>query len=59
MVDGIPRKGKKDSKFKEYKLEFDKCNACKFKAACAGKRLNRNQGRVIERHQFADYTEAN
>jgi transposase len=53
------RKGKKDSKFKEYKLDYSKCNACEFKNICAGKRLNRNQGRVIERYEFADYTEAN
>jgi transposase len=53
------RKGKKDSKFKEYKLEYSKCNDCKFKNECAGKRLNRKQGRVIERYEFEDYTEDN
>lgn len=53
------RKGKKDSRFKEYKLGFNKCNICEFKEKCAGKRLDRKQGRVIERHEFADYTEAN
>jgi len=26
---------------------------------CAGTRLNRKQGRVIERYQYADYTERN
>jgi len=53
------RKEKKDSKFKEYKLEYSICNSCKFKQECAGKRLNRKQSRVIERHEYADYTEAN
>ena len=53
------RKGKKDSKFKEYKLEYNTCNECEFKDKCAGKRLSRNQGRVIERYEYAEYTEAN
>ena len=53
------RKGRKDSKFKEYKLAYSICNNCKFKGDCAGTRLNRKQGRVIERYEYADYTEAN
>ena len=53
------RKGKKDSKFKEYKSVYSKCEACPFAKQCAGSRLKRKQGRVIERHEFADYTEAN
>lgn len=53
------REGKKDAKFKEYKLSFDKCNACKYKRECAGTRLNRKQSRIIERYVYADYTELN
>lgn len=53
------RKGKKDSKFKEYKAAYEKCEACSFANQCAGARLKRQQGRVIERHEFSDYTEAN
>ena len=53
------RKGKKDARFKEYKLDYQTCNACAFKLECAGKRLNRKQSRVIERGEYADYTEAN
>jgi len=53
------RRGKEDSKFKEYKLAFSKCNSCKLKMECAGTRLNRGQGRIIERYQYTDYKEAN
>ena len=53
------RKGRTPAPFKEYKLEFTICDNCIHKNACAGKRLNRKQGRVIERYLTADYTEAN
>jgi transposase len=53
------RKGRKDSPFKEYKAEYIICNNCINKEKCADKRLNRKQGRVIERYLTADYTEAN
>ena len=53
------RKGKKDAKFKEYRVAYSICNNCKFKQQCAGKRLNRKRGRLIERYEYADYTEAN
>jgi transposase len=53
------RKGRKDAPFKEYKAKYTICNNCVKKEACAAKRLNRNQGRVIERYLTADFTEAN
>ena len=53
------RKGKRDAPFKEYKAEYAICNNCINKEECAAKRLNKNQGRIIERYLTADYTEAN
>lgn len=53
------RKGKKDALFKEYKADYLICNNCVHKEDCAAKRLNRKQGKVIERYLTADYTEAN
>jgi len=53
------RKGRKDALFKEYKADYFICNNCIHKADCAAKRLNRKQGRLIERYLTADYTEAN
>ena len=38
---------------------FRICNKCVHKDDCAAKRLNRKQGKVIERYLTADYTEAN
>ncbi len=53
------RKGRKNAPFKEYKAEYTICESCVNKEQCAAKRLNRKQGRVIERYLTADYTEAN
>ena len=53
------RKGRKVAPFKEYKAEYKVCKNCVKEEACAAKRLNRIQGRVIERYLTADYTEAN
>lgn len=53
------RKGRKDSSFKEYKADYNICKNCVNREECAGKRLNKKQGRVIERYLTADYTEAN
>ena len=53
------RKGRKDATFKEYKAEYEVYKSCANKEQCAAKRLNRKQGRVIQRYMTADYTEAN
>ena len=53
------RKGRKNYSFKEYKAEYTICKNCINKDKCASTRLNRNQGRFIERYLTADYTEAN
>jgi len=53
------RAGKKAAPFKEYKAEYTICNSCVDKNQCADKRLNRKQGRVIQRYLTADYKEAN
>lgn len=53
------RKEREDAPFKEYKQQYTICNNCIYKDDCAGTRLNRKQGRVIERYLTADYSEAN
>jgi len=53
------RKGRKKAEFKEYKAGYTICNICVKKEQCAAKRLNRKEGRVIERYSTADFTEAN
>jgi len=53
------RKGRKDSSFKEYKSTYTICANCIHGKKCAANRLNRKQGRVIERNLTADFTEAN
>ena len=53
------RKEREDAPFKEYKQKYTICNNCIYKDDCAGTRLNRKQGRVIERYLTADYSEAN
>lgn len=53
------RKGRHTTTYKEYKAEYKICNSCTNKNQCAGKRLNRKEGRVIQRNMTADYTEAN
>lgn len=51
---------KRDSKTKEYHLDFKVCDACPFKQACLGEyRLNKSKGKVIVRSEFEDAKEEN
>jgi len=51
---------KRDSKTKEYHLDFKTCDGCVFKQACVGEyRLKKSKGKVIVRSEFEDAKDEN